>query len=321
MKFENNMLNSLKIRNFRLFGLLDIGNLKRVNLIAGMNNSGKTALLEALRIWAADGDATVINAALEARGEFTPGWIESYENLFNPDTKNKTVFIENLAILRHVGGNGKIVNYFLQSNFRQPNRKDALNPNVPTEYPKDGCIYIPFALMPFPLEQLWKKIALTDDEDRVIEVVRQADPRVKDIDVRSDGVRVRLEGYGAPVSLGRLGDGITQTLKIAVGLVSARHTAKRLLLIDEIESGLHHSVQLLVWEKIFRYAVEWDVQVFATTHSQDTVRTFAEVVGRPENEGQGCYFRLERNDDGEVRAVVYDQQQLNTSIEYDLETR
>src|SRR2546423_14430906 len=42
------MLKSLSIENFRLFHELQIGSLNRVNLIAGENDSGKTALLESL---------------------------------------------------------------------------------------------------------------------------------------------------------------------------------------------------------------------------------------------------------------------------------
>ncbi len=171
------------------------------------------------------------------------------------------------------------------------------------------------------MEQLWKNVALTELKETVIEVVRQADSRIMDIDVRSDGVRTRLHGHSGPVSMGRLGDGIMQTLKIAIGLVSAKKTAKKLLLIDEIELGLHHSVQLLLWEKIFHYATLWQVQVFATTHSQDAVRTFTEVAGRPQNIGKSCYFRLERDAKDKINAVVYDMEQLTTSIEYDLETR
>lgn len=315
------MLTSLHLKYFRLFEQLNIEALSRVNLIAGMNNSGKTALLEALRIWASDGDNTVINAALKDRGEFTPGWIESYDALFNPNTRGNAVQLLDITIQRHIGSNKKIGNYFAQQVKNRSPRKEALNPNVTTDFPKDGCIYIPFALLPFPLEQLWKDIALTDDEDTVIEVVKQAESRIMDIDVRSDGVRVRLKGHPAPVSMGRLGDGIMQTLKIAIGLVSAKNTSKKLLLIDEIESGLHHSVQQLLWEKIFHYAILWDVQVFATTHSQDAVRTFTEIAGRPENAGQGCYFRLERDEKDQINAVVYDMEQLTTSLEYDLETR
>lgn len=317
------MLKSLQISNFRLFENLKIEPLSRVNLIAGMNNSGKTALLEALRIWASNGDNTVINAALKDRGEFTPGWVESYEALFNSTNKNSNIVIQNLRIVRQTIPGKKIIKYLTQG-VNTPgigSNRIGLDPNVTADFPRDECIYIPFAFLHFPLEQLWKNIALTELKETVIEIVRQADSRVLDIDVRSDGVRVRLAGHSGPVSMGRLGDGIMQTLKIAVGLVSAKKTAKRLFLIDEVESGLHHSVQQLLWEKIFYYAAKWNVQVFATTHSQDAVRTFTDVACRPENTDNGCYFRLERGAMDKIQAVVYDMNQLVTSIEYDLETR
>ena len=42
------MFTSLSIKNFRCFSDFTIEPLERVNLIAGENNSGKTALLEAV---------------------------------------------------------------------------------------------------------------------------------------------------------------------------------------------------------------------------------------------------------------------------------
>jgi AAA15 family ATPase/GTPase len=40
--------NNFEINNFRLFKHLKVNNLKRINLIVGKNNVGKTSLLEAL---------------------------------------------------------------------------------------------------------------------------------------------------------------------------------------------------------------------------------------------------------------------------------
>ncbi len=42
------MLRSFTVKNYRCFRDFTIGGLERVNLIAGKNNTGKTALLEAL---------------------------------------------------------------------------------------------------------------------------------------------------------------------------------------------------------------------------------------------------------------------------------
>ena len=46
------MLNSLEIKNFRMLEDFKVAKLGRVNLIVGKNNSGKSTVLEALRIYA-----------------------------------------------------------------------------------------------------------------------------------------------------------------------------------------------------------------------------------------------------------------------------
>lgn len=48
------MLKSLEIKNFRALEDFKVSKLGRVNLIVGKNNSGKSPILEALRIYAGD---------------------------------------------------------------------------------------------------------------------------------------------------------------------------------------------------------------------------------------------------------------------------
>lgn len=50
------MLESVRIRNFRVFRDLEIDRLARINLFAGHNNSGKTTLLEALFLLSGGGN-------------------------------------------------------------------------------------------------------------------------------------------------------------------------------------------------------------------------------------------------------------------------
>ena len=69
---------------------------------------------------------------------------------------------------------------------------------------------------------------------------------------------------------------------LALALVNARGG---LLLINEFENGLHHSVQTDVWRMIFRLAERLAVQVFATTHSRDSVRSFQEAAAESPEEG------------------------------------
>ena len=42
------MFERINVRNYRGFGDVTVGGLGRINLVAGRNNAGKTALLEAV---------------------------------------------------------------------------------------------------------------------------------------------------------------------------------------------------------------------------------------------------------------------------------
>jgi len=63
------MLESLEIKNYRNLNELKIDSLRRINLITGKNNTGKSALLEAISLYANKGDLSWIYQLLDERGE------------------------------------------------------------------------------------------------------------------------------------------------------------------------------------------------------------------------------------------------------------
>ncbi len=63
------LLKSLEIEGYRSFRHLRIPQLGRVNLVVGKNNVGKTALLEALRLYADKARYKTVRAILQARNE------------------------------------------------------------------------------------------------------------------------------------------------------------------------------------------------------------------------------------------------------------
>lgn len=62
---------------------------------------------------------------------------------------------------------------------------------------------------------------------------------------------------------------------IALALANSR---EGFLLVDEVENGLHYSVQSDFWKMVLQAARDNDVQVFATTHSWDVVEGFANTA-------------------------------------------
>ncbi len=82
------MLNSLYIKNFRLFQELQIERLGRINLFVGKNNLGKSCLLEALRIYAENASPKVLAELILERGENWEFEMRQYNNHSLPDSDN-----------------------------------------------------------------------------------------------------------------------------------------------------------------------------------------------------------------------------------------
>ena len=96
--------------------------------------------------------------------------------------------------------------------------------------------------------RLWNEIALTDDENNVVETLSlTVDSPIQRIGViekeeagRNRSVRyaiVRLDNRKEPVPLRSLGDGAVRLFGFALALARCKNGV---LLIDEVENGLHH---------------------------------------------------------------------------------
>src|SRR5206468_10271805 len=88
------------------------------------------------------------------------------------------------------------------------------------------------------------------------------------------GFIVKKRGLEQPVPIGSMGDGMWRMLAMAIAITQCRGGV---LLVDEIDTGLHYSVMADMWRLIFGAAKELDVQVFATTHSFDCIQSLATV--------------------------------------------
>jgi AAA15 family ATPase/GTPase len=72
-----------------------------------------------------------------------------------------------------------------------------------------------------------------------------------------------------------MGDGLRRYLNI---VAASANPINNILLIDEIENGLHYSAYKKLWEAIFALAVSNNKQVFVTTHSKETLYRLNEML-------------------------------------------
>jgi AAA15 family ATPase/GTPase len=168
---------------------------------------------------------------------------------------------------------------------------------------------------------IWDKISLTPKEEIVIEALKIILPDIERVGFSiSPGVntiKLKLKSLSELIPLSSMGDGMNRILNLAIALVS---TEKGILLVDEIETGLHYEAQLNMWRLVLKTAQDLDVQVFATTHSWDCIAAFKEALQELEDQSVAKLFRLDSKY-GKLRAVEYDAEEIRIAVNQGVEVR
>ncbi|EDN70755.1 conserved hypothetical protein [Beggiatoa sp. PS] len=321
------MLDSLYIRNFRLFKELTIERLGRVNLFVGKNNAGKTCLLEALWIYAYDADPHILKMIISEREEYWEQWATWNNATEQPQLKPKLGTPPPQPPIRFLfhGYQWTDEEQFIEIGPIQPiEARIKIYPN--TQFPKgkiDGLLpswnrqfLSTRQLDTQTVLDLWDNLVLTPEEDLVIEGLQLVDSKIQKISV-ARGSRVPIVVYEQQrIPLRNLGEGMTRVFLMLLCLINARDG---FLLIDEFENGLYWKVQPKLWAMIFQLAKTLNVQVFATTHSRDCVAGFHAAWETQEE--QGTFYRLNHRPNKGVVATPYHCETLADTLEMDGEMR
>jgi AAA15 family ATPase/GTPase len=332
------MLKSLHIKNFRGFSDLKIEPLKRVNLITGQNNTGKTGVLEALVLLLGENDPNhqnqnnrhqLANLFRSVGGNYN----DTFWNwLFNNKNLDKTVEINASFDTSPESSFG--IQLTKTPHIRLDKAGNAINPeNVGNslcyrigEKASAGLKPAIFSTLPSRPEQDavdYQRVILKRRKKQVEKLLREIEPRLEAVealrigDQHSSPSLIYADlGLSEMIPVTQLGQGFNRLLDIYSEIVVED---AKVLLIDEIENGLHHSVMPVIWKGLFLAAKEFDVQIFATTHSWECILA-ADEAARAGETYDLALIRLDRVKD-DVKATVIDEKSLSTAKELQWEMR
>ncbi len=142
-------------------------------------------------------------------------------------------------------------------------------------------------------ETMWNQIVLSPLKSEVIKALQLIAPEIEDVAcIREPGktealpyVRINEE----VIPLHSMGDGIVHILNIMLAMVNVKDG---ILLLDEMENGLHFHTLEQLWKIINSLSKKLKVQVFVTTHSNDCIRAFKENARE-----EGSLYSLHRQND------------------------
>lgn len=385
------MITSIGIKNYRNLVDLQLKSIGRVNLITGKNNTGKSALLEAISIYATKSDLSWIASLLRDRGEYyradnavgiTEANLKTFSSLFN---KRKTSFydihnvieigkLEDTLFGYNISTEDKVklrIVKYIEEVIREKDtnnderimarrRKIIEDENDEFNHSdiqigleiQSGEYYsvVPLdtdrASRPISYQarytekiqfiktksvesalngRLWDNITLGAKEDYIVKALKLIEPDLERVTFINDITLprqeripvVKLKGDKNIVPLKSMGDGINRILTMILALVNADNGY---LLIDEFENGLHYTVQEKLWEMIFILAYELNVQVFATTHSLDCIKSFEQIMNSKEEFNKSKLIRLDFKK-GLIKQVEYNAEELKIATHHDIEPR
>ena len=355
------MYSSLSIKNLRGIESLQLENARRMNLIVGRNNTGKSTVLESLFLL---GGATSGAAALsvaQQRDQFSLQADRLWRPLFGSADPRQPIEVEGrwddqAMRLKISALKAEAVSASTDPKLSPTMRVTTISDNfiigglelafrIADGVPSEGTIKInrathtisttgrqepdtvivPTAFLSargWPsmpdIARQFSDLVKIKQEDFVVEALKSLDPRISRLEVLSDGGSAAVYadiGLDSLLPLAAAGEGLVRLFVMAVSFADIRGGV---LLVDEIDNGLHHSVMAQLWTFLAQHCERFNVQVFATTHSDEMIRSALECL-HSESQRPGL-FRIDARE-GRHEVTSYDAEAIAAVLESNFEVR
>ena len=300
---DKHLLTEMEIRDFKCFKDFKAEGFKRVNLIGGKNNVGKTAFMEAcyVNIYASkssDNNSMALSDIVFTRYNqviLQDLLLEKGKLYISKEIEKKIIqfdkatFISNITTTKCKYTEGDLgirdksntIKYFLGNN-------QITNDKLEESY---GCI--------IELEM----------EKEIDKLIKNIDSNIKSFRIINSKPKCNFINDNKFYDLHELGDGVYKYISILLSLFICKNSY---LFIDEIDNGIHYMNQDKLWEIILNVSKEQNVQVFATTHSKECIESYARVAKKLEDEDIS-FIELGRNDD-KLESITYSYDEVINQI-------
>ena len=352
-----NGFKNIEIKNFRGIDHLKIDDFSRVNVFLGQNNSGKTTVLEAIAMLMAMSNPDIpqainavrarkpfskfidiqyffknldVSASPEVMAEQTDGNSRHlkltlsyvFDELADPQNEPQQMgtvkYVNTLEMNFDVSRGASNQGY--QSWLRVNSQGLVVNRKVADGYLESKRAWLtPSDLMTSNLANDLAELFKRNRKDAILALLKLFDSHITGIEILTDDIYVGFEGKTQMLSLSMMGDGLRRYLNI---VAAAANPVIDILLIDEIDNGLHYSIYGKLWQSLFALAHATDKQIYVTTHSKETLFYLNDMLQEaPDYKSDMRLYTLERTIKKGMQAYMYTYEGLAEACGNDVELR
>ncbi len=340
---NENFITEIEIKHFKCFEDFKANGFKRVNLIGGKNNVGKTAFMEACYINLNGDEDNYIKAILQIIRRRDNFFVQNHSASLSQFFK--LIFFYQTTLSKQYSKN---LRHTINSNLNQThfifkeklasirigytiNDRD-FDENIEVNHFKemimnDNDVHFPninnqikfirtIGLSDNVIVEHYSALQRIEKESFLDRELKKFDDEIIHFKIINNSPELNTKSSGY-ISLSQFGEGIKHLINIIISIYTSKNGC---LFIDEIENGIHYTQLDRLWEIILTLSRSLNCQIFATTHSKDCIEAYYRA-SKKLAEKEIAYVILTRLKSGKIHAGLYDYELLENGIEQDHEVR
>jgi len=351
------LVNSVSVYNFKIIKNLENVPLKKITLIGGKNNIGKTTFLEALFFYLDCNSPNVINKLFAWR-MFEGIYIQQnvWEKFFSDLELSNEIKIS-VNTDRNIKGQANI-KFLTDYETSVPipitdeNKITTLRKHFPaleilhstnesTDYQAHFLCHNTLYNYIKEIDQLKEQLSVffvgermslfernteylgildkADKQEQILPLLKVFEPNLERLQlINENGNNLIYADLGNRNKIPVNMLGDGFCRCLTMALIIVSKNAD-VLLVDEVGSGIHYSAQEALWNFLVKASELYNCQIIATTHSNDTIKAFSETING-KDESNFSYIRLSKNKD-EIKPYIFSTDVLSYSMSSELEIR
>jgi AAA15 family ATPase/GTPase len=357
-------LKNITIKNFRGFEHLSIDDFRSINIFVGKNNSGKSSILEAIFLMAGMSNPLLpgninklrglatkeagdfkylfhklnLNNRPEFNSRLTDNTVRSltiipqYKNKRQQVQEEKTPTPNNIATIDASTSTpditGLILAFSPEGESKKMKNSITIDPPniVPTFHSgyKENmhAVFITSEINQSNVLSRFSDIIKKKKENFILKAIQQIDPGIESVHPLPDGLFFGYHDMDELVPVNIAGDGIRRYLNILATIADKKDS---IVLIDEIENGLHYSAHKILWKSIISLSRQFNVQLFVTSHNIEALKCLSDLVEENTElqniKNQIAVFKVDHTSKAGAKTYRYDFEAFNDAINTNTEIR
>lgn len=321
------MLKNIDIKNYRAIKHISLHNFANINIFTGAANTGKSSILEAV-YFLCNINMDTLNNILKIRN-FTDEKDMFSALFYDYNIKDSIIingFIDNQITCSISSGNSMVydnlnnwlniikINY--NAGFNSSSYSAVLDNNLKLQMKLDDNLFLPDYSAEYlasfsnydTLKNNLAKILVNNSNKKLLnKYLNEFDSNIDDIMFIGNIISISYKYLSNAVNIKSMGKGFYTYLTI----LSAVLSGSKIIIIDEIENGIHFSLMKKLVDNIIKISEEKDIQFFISTHSKEFLEIFNNQIQKAD-----INIKLYNiyNKDNTINSIEYTKDQIYSMI-------